>query len=47
MDPHSQNEGLNNSWADHVYETLVTQLIRAGKDEEASHYRSERSGHDH
>jgi hypothetical protein len=24
MDPHSQNEGLNNSWADHVYETLVT-----------------------
>jgi peptide/nickel transport system substrate-binding protein len=24
MDPHSQNEGLNNSWSDHIYEPLVT-----------------------
>ncbi len=28
MDPHSQNEGLNNAWSDHVYEPLVTR----GKD---------------
>jgi peptide/nickel transport system substrate-binding protein len=28
MDPHSQNEGLNNSFADHIYEPLVTR----GKD---------------
>src|SRR5688572_31903196 len=28
MDPHSQNEGLNNSVADYVYEPLVTR----GKD---------------
>ncbi len=28
MDPHSQNEGLNNSWSDHIYESLVTR----GKD---------------
>jgi peptide/nickel transport system substrate-binding protein len=24
MDPHAQNEGLNNAWLDHVYEPLVT-----------------------
>ena len=24
MDPHAQNEGLNNSWLDHIYEPLVT-----------------------
>ena len=24
MDPHAQNEGLNNSASDHVYEPLVT-----------------------
>ena len=24
MDPHAQNEGLNNSWVDHIYEPLVT-----------------------
>ena len=28
MDPHSQNEGLNNSVSDHIYEPLVTR----GKD---------------
>jgi peptide/nickel transport system substrate-binding protein len=28
MDPHSQNEGLNNSWSDNIYEPLVTR----GKD---------------
>ncbi|MBC8021827.1 MAG: ABC transporter substrate-binding protein [Burkholderiales bacterium] len=28
MDPHSANEGLNNSFADHIYESLVTR----GKD---------------
>jgi peptide/nickel transport system substrate-binding protein len=28
MDPHSQNEGLNNSWSDQIYEPLVTR----GKD---------------
>ncbi len=24
LDPHAQNEGLNNSWIDHIYEPLVT-----------------------
>ncbi|HEX9391649.1 MAG TPA: ABC transporter substrate-binding protein [Usitatibacteraceae bacterium] len=24
LDPHAQNEGLNNSWMDHIYEPLVT-----------------------